>query len=146
LAGLFGLVGGLSGREVEAKLRGNQGIRRSARTAILVSLIVLLAFTVVPGLISAVISGPGGVVGWLNVGLVLGLNIGLACGLVFGGYACLSHAALRLMLWRIGVLPLRTIRFLDYATERVFLRKVGGGYIFVHRLLQEYFADLWAQP
>jgi hypothetical protein len=35
------------------------------------------------------------------------------------------------------------IRFLDYATEPIFLRKVGGGYIFVHRLLQEYFADLW---
>jgi hypothetical protein len=22
-------------------------------------------------------------------------------------------------------------------------RKVGGGYIFVHRLLQDYFAELW---
>ena len=22
-------------------------------------------------------------------------------------------------------------------------RKVGGGYIFIHRLLQDYFADLW---
>ena len=27
--------------------------------------------------------------------------------------------------------------------ERIFLRKVGGGYIFVHRLLQDYFAELW---
>lgn len=35
------------------------------------------------------------------------------------------------------------IRFLDYATERIFLRKVGGGYIFIHRLLQDYFAELW---
>ncbi len=31
-------------------------------------------------------------------------------------------------------------RFLDYCHERILLRKVGGGYIFVHRLLQEYFA------
>lgn len=31
---------------------------------------------------------------------------------------------------------------LDYATERILLRKVGGGYIFVHRLLMEYFASL----
>ena len=29
-----------------------------------------------------------------------------------------------------------------YTTDRIFLRKVGGGYIFVHRLLQEYFASL----
>jgi hypothetical protein len=32
--------------------------------------------------------------------------------------------------------------FLDYAAERILLRKAGGGYIFVHRLLLEYFASL----
>jgi hypothetical protein len=31
---------------------------------------------------------------------------------------------------------------LDYAAERLFLRKVGGGYIFLHRRLQAYFAIL----
>ena len=31
---------------------------------------------------------------------------------------------------------------LDRATKRIFLRKVGGGYIFIHGLLQEYFASL----
>jgi hypothetical protein len=67
---------------------------------------------------------------------------GLLFGLFFGGFACLSHLALRLVLWRIGALPLATVHFLDYATERVFVRKVGGGYTFVHRLLQDYFAAL----
>ncbi len=33
-------------------------------------------------------------------------------------------------------------RFIDYAAECILLRKVGGGYIFVHRLLLEYFASL----
>ena len=28
----------------------------------------------------------------------------------------------------MGALPLDTVRFLDYATERIFLRQVGGGY------------------
>ncbi|HYU75307.1 MAG TPA: hypothetical protein VEL31_21780 [Ktedonobacteraceae bacterium] len=28
------------------------------------------------------------------------------------------------------------------ATERILLRKVGGGYIFIHRLLLDYFASL----
>jgi hypothetical protein len=46
------------------------------------------------------------------------------------------------MLWRNGSAPLRYARFLDYAAGRIFLRKVGGGYIFVHRLLLEYFASL----
>ncbi len=40
-----------------------------------------------------------------------------------------------------GHTPPDYARFLDYATERIFLRKVGGEYIFVHRLLLEYFAD-----
>jgi hypothetical protein len=75
-------------------------------------------------------------------GGLFGLSSGILFGLTNGGYACLSHCALRFVLWRAGALPLRTARFLDYATERVFLRRVGGGYIFVHRLLQEYFAAL----
>ena len=32
--------------------------------------------------------------------------------------------------------------FLNSCAERILLRKVGGGYIFVHRLLLEYFASL----
>jgi hypothetical protein len=32
---------------------------------------------------------------------------------------------------------------LDYATERIFLRKIGGGYHFIHRLLENYVAELW---
>jgi len=34
------------------------------------------------------------------------------------------------------------MRFLDYCVDRIFLRRVGGGYIFIHRLLQEHFAVL----
>ena len=56
--------------------------------------------------------------------------------------ACLKHYVLRILLWRNDYAPLNYIRFLDYAAERVFLRKVGGGYIFTHRLLMEYFATL----
>jgi len=28
------------------------------------------------------------------------------------------------------------------AADRIFLRKVGGGYIFIHRMVMEYFAAL----
>jgi hypothetical protein len=48
----------------------------------------------------------------------------------------------RSLLWRNGSLPWNYPRFLDYAAERILLRKVGGGYIFVHRLLLEYFVSL----
>jgi len=49
------------------------------------------------------------------------------------------------MLFVKGEAPWNYARFLDYAARRVFLRKVGGGYIFVHRLLMDYFAALEAE-
>jgi hypothetical protein len=60
----------------------------------------------------------------------------------FGGRACLQHLVLRLILWRNSSIPQNYVRFLDYCAKRIFLRKVGGGYIFVHRMLMEYFASL----
>lgn len=32
--------------------------------------------------------------------------------------------------------------FLDYAAERILLRKVSGDYIFIHRLLLDSFAEM----
>jgi predicted lipid-binding transport protein (Tim44 family) len=99
---------------------------------------------------AAIISGlvfglVGGLVGGLGLGLGLGLVGGLGVGLVEGGLACLQHLSLRFLLWRNDFAPWHYVRFLDYAAERGFLRKVGGGYIFVHRLLLEYFAMLEPQ-
>ena len=65
----------------------------------------------------------------------------LATRFLGGGAAVIQHYALRLALWRAGKLPRDYIGFLDYAAQRLLLRKVGGGYIFVHRTLLEYFAD-----
>jgi hypothetical protein len=46
------------------------------------------------------------------------------------------------LLWRNGSIPRNYARFLDYAAERILLRKAGGGYIFIHRLLLDYFSSL----
>lgn len=80
--------------------------------------------------------------GWDPLG---GLVFGLIVGLIFastkgGGAFCVQHLIVRLMLWRRGVASWYYVRFLDYAADLIFLRKVGGGYIFVHRMLMEYFA------
>src|SRR6185436_5843839 len=78
----------------------------------------------------------------LVLGLLYGPTLGLAAGLFYGGLACVQHALLRLHLWRGGAMPLNYAPFLDYAASRMLLRKVGGGYMFVHRLLLEHFAAL----
>ena len=54
----------------------------------------------------------------------------------------IKHYLLRLALWLKGDIPRDYVRFLDYAAALIFLRKVGGGYIFVHRLVLEHFAGL----
>lgn len=45
-----------------------------------------------------------------------------------------------LLLVQGGFARRRYIDFLDYAVECLFLRRIGGDYIFVHRLLLDYFA------
>ncbi|MBC6481921.1 MAG: ATP-dependent Clp protease adaptor ClpS [Hormoscilla sp. GM7CHS1pb] len=59
-----------------------------------------------------------------------------------GGDACIKHFIQHLVLYSNGDIPWNYARFLDYGAERGFLQKVGGGYIFTHRLLQAHFADL----
>jgi hypothetical protein len=59
-----------------------------------------------------------------------------------GGKASLQHLVLRRLLVRNRAAPWQYVEFLDEATDRLLLRKVGGGYVFVHRLLLDYFAGL----
>jgi hypothetical protein len=54
----------------------------------------------------------------------------------------MKHFILRFFLALRGDLPWNLVPFLDEAAERLLLRKVGGSYIFVHRMLLDYFADL----
>jgi DNA polymerase III delta prime subunit len=75
-------------------------------------------------------------------GLVFGLFVGLLVELLVGGGAFIMHFVLRWFLWRAGSIPWNYPRFLDYAASRILLRKIGGGYVFIHRLLLEYFAEL----
>jgi hypothetical protein len=53
-----------------------------------------------------------------------------------------QHWVLRILLWRQHPIPWKVVRFLDNAVEQVLLQKVGGGYIFIHRSLLDYFASL----
>ena len=57
----------------------------------------------------------------------------------------IKHYALRLTLWLNGYTPFKFIKFLDHCARLILLKKVGGGYIFIHRMLLEYFADLTPQ-
>jgi eukaryotic-like serine/threonine-protein kinase len=148
---IFGLLGGLIVRDLETKAVSNQGIWSSARNFMIFGLISGLTSGLGGGLSGGLISG---LISGLNGGLISGLSVGLSSGLIFGlisglivglnygGAACVQHFSLRLLLCHKGRIPWNYACFLDDAVDRLFLQKVGGGYIFVHRLLMEHFAQL----
>ena len=116
----------------------NQGIRRSVRYSLLSGLISLCFIVGIPVLLALLFKIPLLLVIMLNVGPLLVLTIMLR----IGGIASIQHMVLRWSLRREGVMPWQYSRFLDFAAEHILLQKVGGGYMFVHRFVLEYFASL----
>jgi hypothetical protein len=131
----FGLGGGLS----DKRTIPNEGIHRSARYALILGSIFGLICGPWAGLLVGLERGlSSGQV----AGVVFGLLPALYVALLFGGLACLRHMTLRVLLVHSQNAPLRYIAFLDDAAERLLLRRSGSAYLFVHRSLLEYFADL----
>jgi hypothetical protein len=129
IGGLIGgLIGGMTGTTIETRTVPNQGIMQSAKNAIILALIGAV--------------GLGFAAGLLGFPVLAGVMLGLLFGLFRAGEACFKHLILRLVLYFSGSIPWNYARFLNYATDRIFLQKVGGGYIFIHRMLLEHFATL----
>lgn len=129
----FGLVVGLSGSAaIETRTTPNQGVWRALKNGLSIGLIAGLP-------VGSIFGRSFG----LRAGLVGGVCVGLGAGLAGGSIdTFIQHFTLRFILRHDGYMPWRYVPFLDYAAERIFLRKVGPGYIFIHRLLLEYFAEL----
>lgn len=83
----------------------------------------------------------------LAAGQLWGLFVALCAAFVtlvwLGGYALIEQVVVRSQLRHLGLLPLPGRPFLHYATQCLFLRRVGDGYLFGHLSLQGYFAELW---
>jgi eukaryotic-like serine/threonine-protein kinase len=138
-----GLIGGFIARVKADKSSPNQGIDLSRKNFLTVFLITCLFFGLIGGLtpvLRALLLRQG-----LSEGLSLGLSFGLIAGLTRGGSAVIKHYALRLIFWLNGYTPLNYVRFLDQCAKLILLKKVGGGYIFIHRMLLDYFADISVQ-
>ncbi len=128
---VFTLLGGLRGHRLSKPNKPNQGIRLSATNALTASGVLGLVMTVITAVL------------WENVtlGLVAGLLSLLVTMFMYGGGNVINHFYLRFLLWLTNDSPPRLIQFLEFCVDRVFLHRVGGGYLFIHPLLQEYFAS-----
>jgi hypothetical protein len=140
----YTIVQALKGPEIDTKKVPNQGIKKSALNALFLGIIIAIVVGILRLLsieLWQILHSKSDGISW-NIfffTIPLGLTIGLAFG---GGYAVIQHLTLRSMLYIKGFAPWNYARFLDYATELIFLQKVGGGYIFIHRMLLEHFAQV----
>ena len=143
----FGLVVGLVGAiaaGLPAGLRDeratpNEGIRRSAQYALIAGLIGGLAAGLIGGLASGLAFG---LHAGIAAGLGFALTFALTLALMFGGDACLQHYLVRAWLAGERVAPWRYKRFLAAMAQRLLLRRSGSAFLFMHRLLRDYFAGL----
>ncbi|MEM9948957.1 MAG: hypothetical protein AAF810_23230, partial [Cyanobacteria bacterium P01_D01_bin.36] len=148
IALLFALLGGFTKRSrIDANFtRPNEGIWRTGENALRLG----FTATVVYGVFATLIFGLNTGGGWASLlasvpfGVIAGLLVGVLVALAGAegsGVIWIQHWVLRLLLSRQKRIPWHYADFLDDCAERILLKKVGGGYIFVHRLLQEHFAN-----
>jgi NACHT domain len=137
----FGLAVGLQPQSVSQHSAPNRGTLRSVHYAfwiVLSSVTLALTFLflarhlwahVLPSIVPVLFFTTG-------IGFTLALNK--------GGYFALRHYNTRLFLGWLGVAPLRYVRFLNEATERLFLIRHGGSYEFLHVTFRDYMARVHA--
>lgn len=139
---LAGLYRGVTQEHLadRGRRRFNQGIHRSLRNSALLGLVSSVIITLTALLLNS---------SWLNDGMSEPSTIWLAvlCGWLIvwaasGGLTILRHYLLRVLLALSYTFPWQAQHFLDDACTCTLLRRVGGGYSFMHRLLLDHFADL----
>ena len=149
---LLPVAGGVLTMIENALLRGDlrlrttpgQGVEQSRRNGLMVAGLVIVATLVLGAVAVALATAVMGrqalipAAAWL---LWLALFLGVGCGLSFGFLAWLQHRRLRAIFHDQGNFPADATEFLNLAAERNLLRKVGGGYTFVHALLLDYFSQ-----
>ena len=159
---IFGLLGGLSSAVVgslqtfvqryqtKRPVEPNQGIYATRRTLIKAGIPFTLIGAAIGSCTGAFLLPPiidlfDSTDFFYGNWALLGLTVGLVGPLSYGGITLWRHFVLRWRLTRQGVLPgglsdRQLIAYLDDMKDHLLLRRVGGGWVFIHRTLQEYFA------
>ncbi len=106
----------------------NEGIHRAAKNGIslglaaaLMTFILALPLRVLFRGVDTITPGP-----WM----LWGITAGLLIFYIYAGISCINHYLLRSLLYCNGFAPFGYAKFLDYAANLIFLRKVGGGYFY----------------
>ena len=133
---VFIMIGGIQPKSnVSNNIYPNRGFQQTLRYAILLAVIFTLSVFFSSWVEEIIFGVQYNYTSEYMKFYVLGI-------IVFGGTALAQHMITRLIMARYQQIPLwRYDKFLDHAANDLhILRKVGGGYIFRHRYLLEYFA------
>lgn len=122
-------IGGINSSEVVAtRVRPNEGIHNSLRYTIWILILGTLLF----GIAGLALKLPN----------IFAISLGGVTSLLSAGSVVLKHSTLRLIMWLYKLAPFKYAIFLSYCVDCILLQRVGGGYIFIHRSLLDYFAHL----
>jgi hypothetical protein len=122
------VIYGLRRFQIDERSFPNQGIWLAAQNAALVG----GCLGVSSGLIFGIRFG-------MWYAFTVGLRVCLLTALLYGGYEGIKHLVLRLLLAAGGVLPWNLAQMLEQGERLHFLNRAGGGFLFVNRLLRDYF-------
>lgn len=145
----FSLIGFLTGIKDVIEIRDypNQGFWESLKSCLITTLVSWIPMTmVIEFMMNAafgmrlVDSGLPGINYWSMI--TSGFIFASLDGLLMGGIFCIKHLCLRFNLWLYGLAPFNYENFLTYAVKRKFIQQVGGEYRFIHKLLQDHFAQM----
>jgi serine/threonine protein kinase len=138
--GLMVFFSGLDNQRTSIQLEEASLPLLSARNGLIIGTIKFFVYAIPVFVAVTMLSIP------ISTALVLTVGIALLPLLLWtfsiGGLIGISVYVISRILHRLGLNPRNLPHFLDYATELILLRKVGNGYLFIHRYLLEYFADL----
>jgi hypothetical protein len=120
----------------------NEATWRSFRSGMLAGACAFVVLGAVVGSFALLLRpGPDAVAQALGVAVAFGFQLALVIAMTYGLGSAAQHWLLRVLLWRAGVAPLRFGRWLDYAVSlKLLYRSGGGGYTFIHGMLQQRFA------
>lgn len=145
------LVSGLIDGFMEQLVTSGRTIVRSRevpsptlRPRVRLALRVGLAWGLITGFVTTYVAriAPGESLSPGRYGALIGTAAFLLTFVSIGGGPLLEQRVLRYNLGRLRPVPWPCLPFLDFMTECLILRKVGHGYIFVHRELLDFLADL----
>lgn len=147
---ISGFVNGITGQGITETTKPNQGIQQAVINSVITFLSVLVLFSSCLIVVFALLElRPNEYLLNLPPALrtpIFTLNmlvsIATLSGLLIFGKTFIKHIVLRILLWFERRVSLNYAHFLNYAVDCIFLKKVGGGYIFVHRLLLNHFAEI----